>query len=505
LSHDYQIGGSFMQMGKISNLVLLWLCIGIITLFLIIPVSAEPGITVTPGAINFTATSDSVITRSVMVTAKENITSLKLIPQDMTDGTGAGVVHQDDIYYSHITSTMINGSVQPVPVNFNLAGATGGRYAGELWFSYSDEGVVIVPVTATIKAGWFLPFVVLIAGIIVSYSLFCYGKRYKRRDEITKMVEIIENNANQDKLLKTPVVFGRSGENDKKTNIFYDQICGDIIRIREKLDFNEITEAESWLTRLQSSWDSWNTNRTNLVGFYDSFEKLVVNLNELELKIVNKREEDGKDEKYANTTTEVPAIKEIRENLQEKFKAIQTGTDVKDLKDEANKFDTLNNALSNIQEIEKILKRPGDSKNEKIDELWKKLQNVTLDQVNSVKQEIDEKLKDVSKDHVQSLHPIYSATETPGAKHTKTFDFKEPDTRKESSKWAGVRLWLYDWGSFTVTVAILAMAGFSQLYLSNPTFGATPGDWITLALWGLLVGPTADAVSEKTKGTVGIG
>ncbi len=486
---DYQIGGPVMRIGNVSNLIPLLLYVGLIVLFLIVPVSAEPGVTVSPKSINFTATTDSVATRTVIVTAVENVTNLRLIPQDMIDETGAGVVHQDDIYYSHIMSTMKNGSIQAVPVNFNLAGAPGGRYTGELWFSYSDEGTVIIPVTATIKAGWFLPLVVLIAGILVSYSLFCYGKRYKRRDEITRMVEIIERNVFRDEKLEEPVVFDRSGKTEH--NIFYNQITGDIVRIREKLDLNETTEADTWLTKLQSSWDNWNINRPNLIGFYDSFGKLMVNLNELELKIVNKGKTEG------TTQTEVPAIKELREKLQEKCTAIKTGTEVQAVKDEANTYDSLNISFLTLQEIEKILRGGGGDQNKKTDDLWKQLQTVDLDHIIGIQNKLS--------DELSALKPAINEgqTESPGPKPTRTFDKLEIDTSGPSGL-ACFRLWLYGWGSFVVTVIILAMAGFSQLYLSNPTFGASPGDWATLALWGLLVGPTADAVSEKAKGTVGL-
>jgi|GEM_PF-1172940 len=486
-----RIGGHFMRIGTICNRISLWLYVGLIVLFLIVPVSAEMGVTVTPRSINFTATTDSIATRTVLVTAMENVTNFRFIPQDMIDETGAGVVHQDDIYYSHIISTMKNGSIQAVPVNFNLAGTSGGRYTGELWFSYSDEGTVIIPVTATIKAGWFLPLLVLIAGIFVSYSLFCYGKRYKRRDEITRMVEIIEKNVIKDEKLKEPVVFDRSGKTEN--NIFYNQISGDIVRIREKLDFNEITEADTWLTKLQSSWDNWNINRPNLIGFYDSFGTLIVDLNKLERKIVNKGD------KEVNTQTEVPAIKELREKLQEKFNAIQTGTEVEAVKDEANKYDILNIAYLKLQEIEKC---PTDRDNNQIkntDELWKQLQTVDLDHIIDVKNKMNDQLG-----YCKSMAiSTEGATESPEPKPTRTFEYREMDTRGPS-RWAGFRLWLYGWGSFVVTVTILAMVGFSQLYISNPTFGASPGDWATLALWGLLVGPTADAVSEKAKGTVGL-
>ena len=59
------------------------------------------------------------------------------------------------------------------------------------------------------------------------------------------------------------------------------------------------------------------------------------------------------------------------------------------------------------------------------------------------------------------------------------------------------RLWLYQFGSLTVTAIILFLLGLSELYYSNPTFGASASDYITLILWGLFVGPVSGAIAGK--------
>jgi len=60
--------------------------------------------------------------------------------------------------------------------------------------------------------------------------------------------------------------------------------------------------------------------------------------------------------------------------------------------------------------------------------------------------------------------------------------------------WADVRLFISAFGGFLIVVAILMYTGYSQLYNANPTFGASIFDWAGLFLWGLMAGPSADAI-----------
>jgi hypothetical protein len=62
---------------------------------------------------------------------------------------------------------------------------------------------------------------------------------------------------------------------------------------------------------------------------------------------------------------------------------------------------------------------------------------------------------------------------------------------------ARLRLKFYRIGSFLVTLVILVSIGYSQLYLADPTFGS-PGNYATLALWGLLAGSFSEALIRKT-------
>jgi hypothetical protein len=67
-----------------------------------------------------------------------------------------------------------------------------------------------------------------------------------------------------------------------------------------------------------------------------------------------------------------------------------------------------------------------------------------------------------------------------------------PETTK-----AGVRLKLFTGTSYAIAVIFLAGAGFSQLYIDNPTFGANPWkDYFALMAWGFGAEATRDAITK---------
>jgi hypothetical protein len=56
-------------------------------------------------------------------------------------------------------------------------------------------------------------------------------------------------------------------------------------------------------------------------------------------------------------------------------------------------------------------------------------------------------------------------------------------------------------GSYVIAVVFLAGAGFRQLYVDQPTFGANPWkDYFALLAWGFGAEATRDAVTKVVQG-----
>jgi hypothetical protein len=66
---------------------------------------------------------------------------------------------------------------------------------------------------------------------------------------------------------------------------------------------------------------------------------------------------------------------------------------------------------------------------------------------------------------------------------------------------ARARLRLFTWASYAVAVILLAGAGFAELYIARPAFGANAwGDYFALLAWGFGAEATRAAVTEMVRG-----
>jgi hypothetical protein len=74
-------------------------------------------------------------------------------------------------------------------------------------------------------------------------------------------------------------------------------------------------------------------------------------------------------------------------------------------------------------------------------------------------------------------------------------------TWEERASGASQRLKAFTSGSYVIAVVFLAGAGFNQLYVDQPTFGANPWkDYFALLAWGFGAEATRDAVTKVVQG-----
>jgi len=77
----------------------------------------------------------------------------------------------------------------------------------------------------------------------------------------------------------------------------------------------------------------------------------------------------------------------------------------------------------------------------------------------------------------------------------------QPLSWQEEVSTAGQRLKQFKVASYAIAIVFLAGAGFNQLYVDNPTFGANPWkDYFALLAWGFGAEATRDAVTKMVQG-----
>ena len=327
---------------------MVWLGLALLALLLVGSVHAEQGITVNPVPLNFTGFSSSDEMRTLEIIATENVTGLTFIPLDLPSDNGQGVIPQQSIRAAQFTNSMNNGSIQQIPVTFKLAGS--GHYTGEMWFSSSGSGITKVPVTATVKDNWMLPFVVLVIGIFFSFFLITYSSDFKKRDEIQKTLAVFSNLVTNDQDLKNTYALSSSDADEKLHTGFFVRINADISQVQLKLDTDAITEADTCLTNVKDSWDNWSTNQARFIILFQRAEEVVAHMNLLEQDICEKAGITG--------DKSMSVIKSGRDDIREKFCGVslkdagdKLGTSIKASEDTCK---SLRKVVGLLEDLEKL-------------------------------------------------------------------------------------------------------------------------------------------------------
>lgn len=530
--------------------------IGLVVLLILVqvPAGAAQGIAVDPGTITFNSTTGAaIVNRTVVVTALENVTDLYVITRDLYKADGSKVMPQQAIVAAVPSASMPNGSLRSVSIAFDIGDVSPGLYSGDVWLNSSPGGVTKIPVTATIRNDFWWPATLLVAGVVISYLLFTYNAGMKRRDEIERATRAIEDSAHNDHGLTDWRQYDRDRDADgnpqdgRQQSEYCSTIDYDIGRVREQLLLGNMQEIETAFNTLCADWAQWNKVRVDQVFLLGRFSRVVSGLNALEQQILNRGDPNGPGQGGF-----VPAIAEKRRELQKAFGALGPGGEgqatLQAFEDSIISADglhsTLHELMGNLLEVVTLCRKsPTDSPAEcgaqQMEDRWNDFKRLAGTGIDDFRKRVDADLKAVrswSRNRQVTKGP--SAVRTEGSEAQVDEQQNPPLTRGQwtgksrrrrnswdrLSKWVEINLgppyrwlegWLKKWtpwirlklytvGTYAVTVAILAMAGFMQLYLANPTFGATAGDWITLLLWGLLAGAAADTISKNTRTGLGL-
>jgi hypothetical protein len=462
----------------------------------VLPVFAQGALTATPANITVAGTKMDMPTRTIILAAQEDITDLKFYPLDLQSGEGT-IFPAELIQATRISSQIANGSVQSVQVLFELRDAPDtGSFAGEMWFSYAG-GVAKVPVTVMVKAGWFWPLVLLILAVLVSYSLFVYKSKLKRKDEIEVRIGIIERNIKKDGKLKPDSIY-HYDKGVTRENPFYPALQNGIGTVRDKLKADLIEDAEKFLGNTEKIWDKWSYNPSEWVHGLDTFSRCIRDIETNEEQILGTEKiPDGP----VKASGEIPYLRDIRAELQKAFKTLTEYEKPNEFTDavieQGARARTYIDHYYRILAIQRLCDRCREQHPEcDLDTLWASyLDHPPKGSFDQLVVEIAGRKK-VVEEKCPPLKMPFGA-EVPPSIFTVPGEYLGPAGVPRSTSQAWLHLRIFAAGSFLVTLVILVTIGYSELYLAKPTFGSF-ADYATLALWGLLAGPFADKLGEKT-------
>lgn len=446
-------------------------------------VNAQTKVTIEPENLTITGSRFSQVeNRLIFITSNEPIANLQISPRSL--------YRTDNLVVFPITAITIDKSQpnpkQPdeviVPVKFNLKKAPSGEFQGKLRLSYQHEEQKLpitmgIPVTIKVKDNWFLPLTVLLVGTGLGIVVSAYRAQGKPRDEVLVRIGRLRAEMQEDRELAPS---------------FKTQIESHLYDVRVGLQGDKLETARNGIEEAEKVWAKWIKGRADWLNQLAYWEEL------------NRRLQD--------LNPNIPYVQKVRREMQDASREASELTGPDKLRDRLDELAGQINRFLQVQALEKQLRDllaqlPSEEKANWESKIlgWERqidrIQPSELTQDETLVTEMEGAIAEMGQLVAQHLgksgitkgiSSIFQVAPAPSAR---------PLSWERQISGAGWRLRCFTGVSYGIALLFLTGAGFNQLYVDNPTFGANPGkDYFALLAWGFGAEATRDAITKMIQG-----
>jgi hypothetical protein len=439
--------------------------------------------------------------RLLILTATAPVTGVSTLMTQLVRADNAAAIPQSAIGLGATVEAIEGGSRVTLPVTFDLSGAASGEYAGSLLVSYYSGGFptsTMIPVTVSIKDGPWGALLMLVIGVAIASLISIYRAELQPRDELA---------LRSDKL-RTQVNRNADGMYDAFAHVFNRNF--ELVSLA--LQSSRLEQARQTLDEAEALLSAWVQGRAEWVR-----------LGAFAAEIVN-----GMTAKGIGDTT--PFFLEIRQQVADALAASVQTRDPAALQTQLNTTVALVNdylrvkaKCDDLQEV--FVKTEAEQKHAgRTDEFAQRVAAIGQEQA---KLRADSGAMQAIEAQAQSLIDELKALPAPpragmlsgdsgglvGAA-TRTFQERAPELFTQiamsvskitpppaaQGRGAAWRIWAFRMARFTIAIAFLAGAGFTELYLGKATFGANWwSDYFALLLWGFSAETSRAAITDLTR------
>ncbi len=454
------------------------------------PAQAEAKVTLNPSSLTVVGTQCPAffkcppVKRNLLVKTNEVITDLQVITLDLNRADSTTIVPT-----SAIRLTLPNKSVQPkqpltFSVEFDFNKIRSGEYSGQLLVVY-DNGELSVPVIVRLKDHWFFPLLVLLLGVGLGIGVSAYRNDGMPRDEIIVQVGRIRTQMQAD-----PEV----------AQSFQGKIAGYLIDVETTLTSKRWDEARQAVTQAQNVWDKWRKEKKDWLALVNYLSKLFDSLESLNSNAPYVQEVRSQLENAKRQAADKEATQKFREDLDRLRKQIAW---YKQSQAKLDQFNILRNELTQlIPDKDEFLRRISQGLQNDLDGLSPTDKKFTDDWHQKVNNAIDELDKEIKQQSVSETKDTQITARDANYTTPPTLPSPVPEviSAQPSPKQAARNIYWFNWLSYAIAVALLAGAGFGQLYANQPIFGANvPSDYFSLLAWGFGAEATRDAIAKVVR------
>jgi len=478
---------------------------------------AQTKILAKPDALTITGIRGAAIkeTRTLTLRSSDPINNIRIYAFDLYNSDRDRVFPKNLITVPSQVKLVNNESLETFPVEFNLQNSPSGEFQGEILISY-DGSEVSVPIIVRVKDPWYLPFTLLVFGVLLGTTVSSYSRSGRVADEIAVSIESLRTQLKSD--IDIPQSFASS-------------ISTHLIDAELAKDTKQIDSAQKSVTEARNFWNKWIRQRADWlealrVGniLKDNLTKLPVqdaqtlyiqtiqqDLNNTLLTIADIPNASELGQKINQLSLQRDAYRSIHNkclSLQEdldKFKLTNTEQSDRDklqaLKEQVTKLNhQLGDLLPSNQEENTELKAITTEINQAFDtfKTLKDNNKVENDLPTSNLPELEIAESKSVKDAATEV-PVLSVPEISSPQTDDNFILKVIAILIRNPN---QRLQIFSIAGYLTTITFLAGTGFNQLYLESPTFGSNGiKDYFALIAWGFGAEATRNAITNALRKT----
>jgi hypothetical protein len=364
-----------------------------------------------------------------------------------------------------------------VPIKFDLGKASSsGEFSGNLRLSDRDgQQSIPIPVTVRVKDPWLLPLLMLLAGTGLGMGVSAYRAKGKPRDEILVRAGQLRSQMQDDRELE-------------QAEAFRTRLESSLVDIRMALQGERWEEGQAAIAQAELIWSKWLKGRTDWLVQLQYAKTLKERLQDQNpnipyIQLVSRGLE--------NALRELPDLEgpnQLRDRLDELAQQINRFFQLQ------GKIKQLNGLFDQLLPEQKVLWQP---KVKSWEQQIESLRPSDSAEISRLQTEVDGAIAEVTQLIVEQS-PTAAVS-----KGVATVPFMAPAPSAHSLTWeeqgvkAGKQLRLFTWTSYAIAIVFLAGAGFNQLYVDNPTFGANSWkDYFSLLAGGFGAEATRDTVTK---------
>lgn len=470
---------------KIKRWLGIVLALFIASLMLTGVMQAQGTVTLIPTQITVAGSRGDVETRTLLLQSTEPLTNIQVVTLDLLNTDGTTVLPASAIQVSLPANTVAANEMMTLSLTVDMANAASGEFQGNLFINYHG-GQLPVPLNVKVKDAWYLPLLTLVFGIGLAVGISHYRTMVKPRDEVLVRVGQLQAQMKKDAELAEP---------------FRAVIDTAVVDVETALQTQKWEDAQAAMDTAEGYWNKWRRHRRDWLTQIAYYDELLAAFNQADptsssayIQVIRRGVMDT-GRTIADAETPEPLRQQLAQAGQQlnRYHALKAQIDVVgqtagDL-DPVQEAQWKNQATSWQNQLNELDPADGNA--------YAALKNQVSDGVAQIKAAVQaatdemqrgDNAKGVFADSLSRLNFLTAPTLV--------------DTGDEGQiVTANRNLRIFTLVSYAVAIGLLAGAGFAQLYIARPDFGANAwADYFALLAWGFGVEASRGAVVDMIRG-----